>query len=220
MLGWVVVDYDFERFRFGDIFRSHLDVKELESLHIDYVTDLLDSSNEQSTDLHRLLYRIYASDLSDSFTQTYNHFIKEVIRPLLGENLVFQRRPNIRFQMPGSVGVAEWHADRDVGHHWTETNIWIPLTEIAESNAVWVESRPGEGDFRPLIAQPGQALVFDGACLTHGNIPSKSSKTRLSIDFRVVRESLYRDRVVKSVNTATEFSVNGYFQRANDGYLS
>ena len=57
-------------------------------------------------------------------------------------------------------------------------------------------------------------LVFDGANLEHGNRVNRSDRTRLSFDFRVVPEPLFRDRDKRSLNTKMRFALGEYFERA------
>ena len=39
------------------------------------------------------------------------------------------------------------------GYQNAEINYWIPLTNVYGGNTLWLESRPGKGDFAPVILQ-------------------------------------------------------------------
>ena len=69
---------------------------------------------------------------------------------------------------------------------FSSVNFLIPLTPMLDTNSMYIESKPGEGDFKPLVLQPGQLLRFNGNKCVHGNEPNQQGVTRLSIDFRMI----------------------------------
>ncbi|WP_433662254.1 hypothetical protein ACQPW1_08915 [Nocardia sp. CA-128927] len=188
--------------------RSHLGVDTLEDLHKYHDVPRLTSENEQATDLHRLLYKI-----GREFYDVYARFVAEWVRPLFGEDVVYQSKPNFRFQVPGDVAVAKWHRDSESGHHPSETNIWVPLTTVNDRNCVWLESSKGARDFQPAVVSVGSALIFKASSLEHGNVPNTSGRTRVSFEFRVIRASEYQDRDEVSVNLGKRFAVGDYFEQ-------
>ena len=144
---WQSFCYDVDRFPFDELMRVHLGVPRLESLHQRYPTLPLTPDTEQSTYLHKMMYRI-----SDDFVEMYDDFLKQCVEPRVGEELIFQAIPNFRFQMPASQGVARWHRDSDMGHSPSELNFWVPLTDVAPSTSLWIESNPGSGNaLQPLF---------------------------------------------------------------------
>ncbi|MFI6173447.1 hypothetical protein ACIBCN_42180 [Nocardia sp. NPDC051052] len=205
---WQDLPYDMRKYPFDQLMRTHLGVEALEDLHEYHNAPRLTSENEQATDLHRLLYKI-----GQEFYDVYTRFVADWVRPLFGEGLVYQSRPNFRFQLPGDVAVAEWHRDSDVGHHASETNIWIPLTTVNERNCVWLESAHGARDFKPAVVSVGSALIFKATDLLHGNVKNTSGRTRVSFEFRVIKASEYQDRDEVSVNLSKRFAVGDYFER-------
>lgn len=205
---WRELPYDVRKYPFDQLMRTHLGVETLEDLHSHHDVPRLTTENEQATHLHRLLYEI-----GPDFDEVYTQFVAEWVRPLFGEDLVYQAKPNFRFQMPDNLAVAEWHLDSEAGHHVRETNIWIPLTTVNDRNCVWLESKPGTREFQPAVVSVGSALIFNASELMHGNVLNTSGQTRVSFEFRVIRASEYRDSDKVSVNLGQKFVLGEYFRR-------
>ena len=144
-------------------------------------------------------------------TRIYRELVKDVVVPLVGEPIVYQAVPTWRVQVPSGFAVNRYHRDVDYGHAPEEINFWVPLTPITAETAVWAESAMGMDDYRPLLVQPGQMLVFDGALLRHGNRMNTTERTRVSFDFRVIPTRLYRDHGHKTVNVGRELRLGDYF---------
>jgi hypothetical protein len=208
---WKVIHYSQNRYPFAELMRHHLGVGPLELLHLVWPLAPLTKSTEQKTALHQRMYAI-----GDEFKSVYRRFVVDVIQPFVGERVVLQCIPNFRFQMPNSAAVTSWHRDKDTGHGERELNIWVPLTAVCSRNCVWLESSPGLEDYLPAVVPEGCALVFDGANLRHGNVVNTSSFTRVSFDFRVIKESEYEDRAQTSVNLGKRFAVGEYFEHTDD----
>ncbi|QIS04256.1 hypothetical protein F5X71_19670 [Nocardia brasiliensis] len=205
---WRDLEYDLQKYPFDQIVRTHLGVERLEDLHRHHVVPRLTTENEQSTELHRLMYTI-----GQDFYDVYTRFVAEWVQPLFGAEVVFQERPNFRFQTPGNVAVARWHRDSDAGHHRRETNIWVPLTAVNECNCVWLESRSGSEEFQPAVVSVGSALIFNACELKHGNVRNTSGQTRVSFEFRVILAAEYQDSEKVSVNLGRRFALGEYFRR-------
>jgi hypothetical protein len=205
MLDHVIIDYDLERFPFPSIVAEHVG-SPLDRLHEHHSYERLARGTEQHTPLHAVLYAI-----GPGFHELYRSFVEEVVAPAIGDDLLVQRIPNFRFQLPGNVAVRGFHRDRDDGHQEAEINCWVPLTPVEESSAVWIESIEGKGDHRPVLVQPGDMLVFDGANLEHGNVVHDGCSTRVSFDFRVVRRSLFEVSDRRSMYRSVRFDVGEYF---------
>ena len=65
-------------------------------------------------------------------------------------------------------------------------NIWVPLTKVWGDNSLWVESKIGANNFKPITMHPGQVLVFDGVNLRHGSKINTTNSSRISFDLRVM----------------------------------
>lgn len=204
----MVAPYDVHQFPFRQIMTSHLGVGPLELVHTHFGAPVITAANDQETPLHRAMYRV-----GEAFQDVYRAFVRDWVVPLFGESVVFQTVPSFRYQPPNSVAVGRWHRDTDFGHGPAETNIWVPLTSTARSSAVWIESAPGARDYAPALVPLGSAMVFNAAALEHGNVVNVSGKTRVSFEFRVIRESCYEGRPQVSVKRRKAFRVGDYFDR-------
>merc|ERR1712039_967532 len=73
--------------------------------------------------------------------------------------------------------------------HPAEANFWVPLVDVEGSNALWLESAPGQGDFQPRDLSVGQVLRFNGSLCRHHTVPNTSGRTRVSFDLRAIPAS-------------------------------
>jgi hypothetical protein len=140
-----------------------------------------------------------------AFRALLGRFVEEVVTPLLadadgaggGGDTVYQRLPTFRYHAPGERSTGTRHRDYGYKRQPTEVNVWLPVTgPIAGSNGLYCESVPGKGDFAPFECRVGQAVLFWGNQCEHFSTPNATDTTRVSIDFRVVREDLYTEDYV------------------------
>ena len=123
---------------------------------------------------------------------------------------LYQAEPNLRIQEPGNVAVP-WHADRDFGHHPCEWNVWVPLTPLVDdSQRVWFGS--DDHPYCPTV-DLGQALVFPGAIMRHGNQVNTSGRVRRSFDFRLIPADQFTDRGHSTVNYGVRMAEGDYWRR-------
>jgi len=207
-----LVDYDLERYPLPEIVRQQLGVDRLDEIHANADYPLLTRENDQKTVFHQRFYAI-----GDEFFGTYHRLLVDVVQPLFGENLIYQKVPTFRVHLPDNVAVGELHRDRDYSHGSGEVNLWLPFTDAWETNTVWIESSEGSDDLRPYACNVGQMLMFDGVNLLHGNVRNETGKTRVSVDFRVIPASQYVAREAQTINTKLDFSVGGYFADLSSG---
>lgn len=131
-----------------------------------------------------------------AWVEAYRHFIQDVVAPLVGDPLgvVFQCPPTVRCQLPSSRPLGQQHRDDQYeGHQGEEINFWLPLTRVWGNNTLHVESSPGKADFRPLELQYGEFFRFDGGQCEHFTKANDTGSTRVSLDFRVIPRSVWRD---------------------------
>jgi hypothetical protein len=202
-----VFQYDVLRYPFPEVVQNYLGTDRLEEIHGDVDLDVLTREKDQSTDFHRAYYTRFGHE----FEQIYEPFLIDVVRPFIGEDIIYQRIPTFRVHLPGNIAVGEFHRDRDYSHADGEINFWLPMTRAWDTNAVWIESSEGAADFRPYPVDVGEVLVFDGVNLAHGNKLNETGKTRVSFDFRVIPRSRYMPRSEVSINTGVKFEIGGYF---------
>jgi hypothetical protein len=210
----VILHYDTRRFPFAevlrDLFSSHLGsrVGDLASLH-EFASSypLFDEHTDQNTVFHSTFYRY----MENAFLPLYREFMKGFVSPRYDTPLVFQKVPTLRVHLPGNLSVGSFHRDSDFGHDAAEQNWWLPFTEARDTSAVWVESAPGLGDFTPREAAYGDVILFDGANLRHGNKINTTGKTRVSVDFRVVARSEFRENQSVSLTANKRFTLGDYW---------
>ena len=202
-----LLDYDVNRYPFPALVGECLRAERLDEIHQGVEYELLTRERDQSTEFHKRFYGI-----GEHFFAVYRQFLGDVVRPFIGEDVIYQRVPTFRVHLPNNVAVGEFHRDRDYSHGEGEANFWLPVTRAWDTNTVWIESDDGAGDFRPWPCDVGQVLIFDGVNLAHGNKQNTTGKTRVSFDFRLIPKSQFRPRRAKTVNTGLEFSLGGYFE--------
>lgn len=182
---------------------------------LDEEIELLTREKDQSTEAHKIFYKKAVGDL---FQETYKRFITSEVMPIYGEDIVYQYIPAFRISYPGNVAVGEFHKDSDYRNSaWAEEvdedNFFLPLTKSFATNAIWVESNPGSGEYRPMESNYGELTMWKGSKLMHGNKINETGKTRVSLDFRVMPISRYRAGNSCSINYNMRFEIGGYYRR-------
>ena len=205
-----VFPYDTGKYNFRKMIADQLQESDLEHLHqhSDNYDKVFERKNDQSTIWHKRFYQI-----GPHFFETYENFVRDVIKPIFGEGVVYQKIPSFRVHYHKNLGVGEFHRDRDYAHNMNEVNFWLPVTRAFDTNTIWIESEEGKEDFHPLECKVGEFWRFNGCHLKHGNKINATGQTRVSFDFRVIPRSLYsEDHVGKSINMKVEFKIGGYYK--------
>jgi len=106
----------------------------LEDLHT--ITDpaLTELDDSELNQVSRCFY-----ESSSTFLTIYHRFMDEVVAPLVGEPIYFQKTPTVRFQFPNQKGynwVERLHTDIMLGHPSEGYNIWVPLTTVFGTNSM------------------------------------------------------------------------------------
>ena len=146
-----------------------------------------------------------AVDATNEFERIYHEFIRENILPLVDsdmDTIVIQKTPNIRFSFPhyAAIGhnpnidqdqIVGYHKDADFGHHPTEQNIIVPITDMFGTNSVYYETDIESKEFRNLTM--GRHQFFHGYLnqLHHYNMFNQTDCTRISFDLRVIPYDKY-----------------------------
>ena len=209
----MIIDYNTEDFPFFELICEALNVDDLVNLHESKTYDVLTRDKDQSTDWHKLYY-----NNNRRFLNYYNAFIEDIIKPLYdGDKIVYQKIPTFRVHLANNVAVGEWHKDKDYrDKDWAETvqeiNYYLPFTNTNEHNTFWYESVEDKKDFSPALLNYGQILEWDGSNLTHGNKKNISNNTRVSVDFRVMPFSRYKESDIGSINMKSKFKIGGYYE--------
>jgi hypothetical protein len=206
------IKYVKNQYKFKELVESTFDVEDLQNINLDI--DIVKRENDQNTKFHRLFYEL-ARQLD--FQTVYKNFILNEVKPLYhGERIIFQTIPTFRIAFPNNIAVGEFHKDklyRDV--KWAEKvqedNFFLPFTDAYDTNTIWVESEEDKGDYAPMNCNYGEFIRWDGSNLCHGNYINKTGNTRVSVDFRVIRESNYLPSETGSINVNVKFAIGGYY---------
>jgi hypothetical protein len=210
------IKYQTTKYNFSEIISNILNTENLTKIHKENHFEkynLFTRDKDQSTKYHRIYYDNFVTKVQN----TYQKFIKEVIRPMYDEEIVYQKIPTFRLHFPGNIAVGEYHKDkwyRDSEWHKEvcEMNFYLPFTNAYGSNTIWVESKEDKGDYKAMDVNYGECVQWDGVNLTHGNKENTSNSTRISVDFRVIPFSKYKPSNHGSINTKIKFEIGGYYE--------
>lgn len=181
-----IVAFDPAAHDFAAPLRAALGVADLTALHAD-------ACGEEGWSIYKTMERSasyrrwWEVTGSAAFVDRYAHFVRTVVLPLFDQPVLVQTYPTPRIVYADQRGDPRFHRDRDYGHHPAEVNFQVVLTPSVATNAMWIESAPGAGDFHPAELAPGEMLMFDGANLAHGAMPNATGRSRVSFDFRAIR---------------------------------
>lgn len=168
-----------------------------------------------------------ASAHYDEFLELYRTFVRDVVAPALGcRELLYQSRPIFRAFLPGHLAVGPRHRDSAYHEAPNEVNLWLPLTDCFDTNSLQVESAAGVGDFCPITCGYGTVYRFHGNSCEHLSELNLTGRTRLSLDFRVIRATELTMRPVPeapppssadgrtpSRKATVNFCVGSYYER-------
>ena len=210
-----IISFDTGKYPFKDLV-GKLYNGELQRLDNQDQKTNLTLGSDTKTEFHRVFYDKIDSHWPE-FMHVYHEFIKNVVHPLFEDDLlVFQKYPGIRFCRPGAKAVYKWHCDGDGDHKHPlgEINIFLPLTKCFDTNAMWYESIPGMGDWKPLEINHGQFLIGYLNQCRHGNKINKTDHTRVSFDFRVIPGFAYDENCkLESCTTKQKYIVGEYYEQ-------
>jgi perosamine synthetase len=195
-----IFEYNIQKHPFIKYFNNLYNEEKLDMLHLkssdyNYLKDKLELGglNEIDTDLHIKFYDDIKSNTT--FKKLYCNFIKDIYDYFFPneEYMIFQSFPSIRLQFMKSVSVPP-HKDSDQlsNHPLGEKNFLVPITEMINTNSIYIESKPDKEDFKSIHLLPGELFYFNANTCTHYNEPNNENKLRISLDFRVI---LYKDYI-------------------------
>jgi len=201
------INFDVNKYPFRKIIEDMLKESYLEKIHLKKQYDVFIKGADQSTDWHNLFY----ANLN-KFLPLYEEFIYNVIKPIFGENIVYQKIPTFRTQLVNNFGVFEFHKDKKYKHNIEEINFFLPFTDAYDTNTIWAETEEDLGDYTPIYALYGNVVMWNGCKLTHGNKINTTSNTRVSCDFRVIPLSKYKEDTDSStIYTKMKFIIGDYY---------
>ena len=201
-----IFKYDINQHPFVQYFKDLYNEENLNMLHLqskDYIYYKqkleLGGLNEIDTDLHIKFYNDIKTN--STFKKLYCKFIKDIYKEFFPNEkyMIFQSFPSVRFQFMKSVTIPP-HKDSDYlsNHPLGEKNFLIPITEMKNTNSIYIESEPDKKDFKSTHLQPGDLYYFNGNMCTHYNKSNLEDKLRISLDFRVMLYADYKKYVNNS----------------------
>jgi len=207
------VKYNIDNYDFLGLTQEILETEELGLCHKNYEQEeVLGAGKDQSTKIHRKFYD-YIDSEKEKFSDLYKNFIRDNIKPIFKEDLVYQKFPTFRAHFPNNVAVFAFHKDKDYNHPPQERNIYLPITNAWGTNTIWAESEEDKGDYSPIVANYGEFVVWDGNSLKHGSKMNTTNNTRISFDFRIMPMSEYDEGFSKkSISKNISFKIGNYYE--------
>ena len=169
--------------------------------------------------MHHLHNKFY-SHLNNNWQEIkdeYSKFIKEVILPFLDlEEALVQKFPSFRVQLPNNLAVVVNHYDSDSLHQHPsgEINFIYALTNMYDTNSVFVEKMPLIDEYEQITLNAGETICFNGNKCKHHNKINETGKTRVSWDFRVLPLNYYKENNGgTSASTNKKYIEGSYYER-------
>jgi hypothetical protein len=188
-----IFTYDTATYPFPQIIADFLGEEDLGALACELSADEADQNslykNMESSAAYKQLYAQLNGEAGQKFYQTYERFVREVIRPQYAEPIFYQKKPTHRILFSNTPGQSRFHRDRDYGHSTAEINYLVPQSPAFGTNTMWLESEEGKEDFKPVEMLVGEFVRFNGASLMHGAKVNTTGRSRVSFDFRVIPQS-------------------------------
>lgn len=194
--------FDTSHFDFLELVKSHL-CKTPKFKNLTSLQDIHRYSNH--SDLSLLEQLIYELFHTDQFQKLYDEFSNKMLNPIFGNNYGIQRIPSVRIAYPEAKSV-NFHNDCWYGHGDEIINVWIPLTNVRETQSLaflsdqenekalkfFKENEPSLIEIQKYCEERahfteldyGQFITFPTKSL-HGTFHNKSSEIRISFDLRI-----------------------------------
>ena len=206
-------NYDVAKYNFVEKIKDLFSIANLDKIHSEWDNaqnyDLLDDvETDQLTVYHK---HFYDNVKDTNWYELYNLFIFEIVKPLINEPFLYQRIPTFRVHQPNNLAVAAFHRDSEYSHSTYEKNFFLPLTKAFENNTIWVESEVDKKDFSPMDLEVGECMMWDGANLLHGNKTNDTGVARVSVDFRIIPLSKYKNNSMTSITNKTKMIIGDYW---------
>ena len=182
--------------------------------------DQVTFNTDTSTYYHKTYYN---SPFYNEMIDIYDSFIKTNILPIFNESIVVQKEPSFRISLPNNSALGKcntdtdseiigMHCDGDYNHPPEEINFILTITGQENTNSCYIETKPNKGDFFPIKLNKGEFMSFYGNKCRHYNKLNVSGKSRLSLDFRVIPYSLYKETDSSAVHSNRKFCIGEYFK--------
>ena len=220
-----IYKYDINKHDFISYFKTLYKTNELSKLTLNDHVYNTENIHDIETNLHKQFYTSIKNDTK--FKELYCNFIKDIYSYFFPNEsyIIYQSFPSIRIQFQNNITVAP-HCDSDnLGNHpLGEKNFLIPITKMYGTNRLFIESKPGLGDFKGIDLNYGQLFYFNGNKCIHYNEKNTEDDIRLSLDFRIILKNDYikyindnnivytNPRDPEKKRTPTKMVIGGYYQ--------
>lgn len=208
--------YNTQEFDFVKILCDLFTTNDLSSLHLlseEQYDELFEVGKDSITIFHTKFYDKLRAGWPE-MQEMYKKFISEFVSLHFTEDFLYQSFPTFRVHLPNNIAVGAFHNDAQFHHPEGEINFIIPITHSDDMASIWVESEPGKKDFKAMRMEVGSLIEFDGNRLTHGNYQNTTDHTRVSMDFRILAVSKYKEsEAQESMTTNTKFEEGKYYTR-------
>jgi hypothetical protein len=255
----IISEYDTVKYNFNDIILDlynkyfNTTINHLDNLHYLLDSTLLSKEtndyykkiplfgiNDRSSEFIKCFYQFY--DTNEMLNLKYLDFMKHIKNKFYPEEefLVIQKTPNLRVHFPNCSNIGKLdtdpndtiiglHNDMMFGHPTTEINIIIAITNMYDTNSIYVEplenfnhddplesfnrdeSLDNVNDYKPLILKNNNICLLKLNLLKHYNKINITKKTRVSFDTRIIPYSMYKDSKLTTATTNTKFSIGHYY---------
>tara|TARA_R110000744_G_scaffold45650_5_gene101190 strand:+ start:166 stop:843 length:678 start_codon:yes stop_codon:yes gene_type:complete len=221
-MGHVKKKYDITKYNFDKHVKGCYNIGDLTKLHLLDLdlcnSEILTQDNEAETFFHKRFYQKLNDGWSE-LTNAFHSFVENEVSPLFDGDFLYQQFPSYRVQVPNQIAVSNWHYDNDEDHNhpeW-EINFQIAITDMFDTNCMWIESVPGLGDFQPVELEYGEFAIFNGNRCRHGNKQNNTEFTRVSFDFRVLPYNRFDPDNIKYSYYRKPFADGGYYRLFSKG---
>lgn len=221
------------------IYETYFNYKiELEDIHDLLNTDLIDDNTKKYyktiplfgiNDRKSIFIDIYHKyyDNNNEFKDMYINFIQNIIKPTYypdETHLVIQKTPNIRLHLPNCTNIGKRptdpnehiigvHKDVEFGHSENEMNYILPITKMYDTNSLYFENGLDTTfeDFSNLKLDTNEYAQLYLNQLRHYNKINTTNKTRISMDFRIIPFSKYKETQNKTETCKMHLTIGNYF---------
>ena len=204
----MVIDFNINKFNFYDVIANSIfDGKNLPSYNANIHSLKNLHKHISAKNINDVIEKIYSIFRKEEFVDLYDQLCVEIIDKYYKGDAKYQAIPSARVHMPDQQQTVDFHCDQFYGHGPNVKNYWLPLTNVYDSNSIYVINRKRSqklieqtkkqkesilsfnekclGESEPLKMSLGKIFVFD-ALTIHGTKLNRTSSTRVSFDFRIV----------------------------------
>lgn len=205
-----IVEFSESRFPFRAWMENLWETTDLENLHTQFKVTL----ENYVASVRKFQRR--CDDHAEEISGSVSRFLEEIVEPRLGKRIAHrQSTPTFRahFAIPGAElkeherlafelapdaflkkyywrepqqQLSGFHKDSSYGLPANAVNVWVALTDSYGTNSLWLANLEDDKQVYPIEVSRGCALLFCGASRLHGTVCNTSSKTRVSLDLRVL----------------------------------